>query len=199
VGTLFSRHGQLDCPVVARSVEQAISRDGFDHRPVLPEECRGVVNVGCLHFDTASLSSAVVRHLKMERVGCRLPVFVGRPAFAAHLVSPLCASNRDTLNLRFGFSCGALVAKLVQHQSVFERFAWRKNGSDSIRADQALASDQGFVLDDDANAFFKTAENFAQLQVSEPPSQCADFDRSTGLFGAEEEVFGVNTTGGPTG
>jgi hypothetical protein len=74
-----------------------------------------------------------------------------------------------------------------------------KNGSDSIGADQALALDQGFVLDDDANAFFKTAENFAQLQVSEPPSQCADFDRSTGLFGAEEEVFGVNTTGGPTG
>src|SRR5713226_1985185 len=86
-----------------------------DHRPVLPEECRGVVNVGRLHFDAASLSSALVRYLKMERVGCRPGVFAGRPAFAAHLVSPLRASNRDTLNLRFGFSCGALVAKLLRY------------------------------------------------------------------------------------
>jgi len=54
----------------------------------LPEECRGVVNVGRVHFDTASLSSAIVRYLKMERVGYRLRVFVGRAAFASHLVSP---------------------------------------------------------------------------------------------------------------
>jgi hypothetical protein len=63
----------------------------------------------------------------------------------------------------------------------------------------ALAFDQGFVLDDDANAFFTTAENFAQLQVSEPSSQRVDFDRSTGRFAAEEGGFvGVNTIGGPT-
>ena len=61
-----------------------------DHRPVLPEESRGVVNVGRLDFDAASLSSALVRYLKMERVGYRLRVFSGRPAFAAHLVSPSC-------------------------------------------------------------------------------------------------------------
>jgi hypothetical protein len=35
-------------------------------------------------------------------------------------------------------------------------------------------------LDDDAKAFFTTAENFAQLQDSEPSSQRVDFDRSTG-------------------
>ena len=87
----------------------------IDHRPVLPEGRRGVVNVGRLHFDAASLSSALVRYLKMERVSYRPRVFAGRPAFAAHLVSPLRASNRDTLDLRFGFSCGELVAKLVRH------------------------------------------------------------------------------------
>jgi hypothetical protein len=80
----------------------------------LPEECRGVVNVGRVHFDTASLSSAIVRYLKMERVGYRLRVFVGRAAFASHLVSPRRALNRDTLSLRFSFSCGTLVAKLVR-------------------------------------------------------------------------------------
>jgi hypothetical protein len=64
----------------------------------------------------------------------------------------------------------------------------------------ALALDQGFGSDDDANAFFTTAENFAQLQVSEPSSQRADFDRSTGRFAAGEGRFlGVNTMGGPTG
>jgi hypothetical protein len=51
----------------------------------------------------------------MERVGYRLRFFAGRPAFAAHLVSPLSCVERDTFDLRFGFSCGALAAKLVQH------------------------------------------------------------------------------------
>jgi hypothetical protein len=65
------------------------AREGWQPGPpVLPEECRGVVNVGRLHFDAASLSCALVRYLKMERVGYRLRVFIGRPAFAAHLVSP---------------------------------------------------------------------------------------------------------------
>jgi len=82
----LSRFGQLDCPVFARSADQTVSSHGFDHRPVLPEECRGVV--GRLHFDAASLSSALVRYLKVECVGYRLIVFIGRPAFAAHLVSP---------------------------------------------------------------------------------------------------------------
>jgi hypothetical protein len=90
-GAALSRHGQLDRSVAARSIEQAISSDGFDHRPVLPEKCRGVVNVGRLHLDTASLSSTVVRHLKMEPEGDRLPDFVCRPAFAAHFgVPPRC-------------------------------------------------------------------------------------------------------------
>ena len=62
------------------------------------------------------------------------------------------------------------------------------------------ALDYGFVLDDDAKAFFTTAENFDQLQVSEPSSQCADFDRSSGrLAAAAGAFFGVNTIGGPTG
>jgi hypothetical protein len=64
----------------------------------------------------------------------------------------------------------------------------------------AVSSAQGFALDDDAKAFLTTAENFAQLQVSEPSSQCADFDRSTGRFAAAgDELLGVNTIGGPTG
>jgi hypothetical protein len=34
-------------------------------------------------------------------------------------------------------------------------------------------------LDDEAKAFFTTAEKFGQLQDSEPSSQRVDFDRST--------------------
>jgi hypothetical protein len=69
--------------------------------------------------------------------------------------------------------------------------------ADSTKNHPALALDQGFVLDDDANAFFTTAENFAQLQVSERSSQRTDFDRSTCRFVAG--FFGVNTIGGPAG
>jgi hypothetical protein len=55
-------------------------------------------------------------------------------------------------------------------------------------------------LDDEAKAFFTTAENFAQLQVSEPSSQRVDFDRSIGRFASEEGwLLGANTIGGPTG
>jgi hypothetical protein len=57
------------------------------------------------------MSSAVVVYLKMEGVGCDLRDLVSRLAFAAHLVSPH-PSNGIILNLRFGFSCGGLVAKL---------------------------------------------------------------------------------------
>jgi hypothetical protein len=64
----------------------------------------------------------------------------------------------------------------------------------------ASALDQGFVLGDEAKAFFTTAENFAQLQVSEPSSQRLDFGRSTGRFAAREGgSLGVNTNGGATG
>jgi hypothetical protein len=59
--------------------------------------------------------------------------------------------------------------------------------------------DQGLVLDD-ARAFFTAAEIFDHPQVSEVPSQRADFDRSAGHFAAEEDRFlGVNTSGGPIG
>jgi hypothetical protein len=60
----------------------------------------------------------------------------------------------------------------------------------------AIALDQGFVLDDDANAFFTTAENFAQLQDSEPSSQRVDFDRSADRFAPMGgEFVGVNAVG----
>ena len=114
--TLSSRHGQLDYPVVASPADQTISSHGLDHRPVFPEEFRGVVNVWRLHFDAASLSSPLVRYLKMERVAYCLRAFPGRPAFAAHWCPPIRASNRDTLSLRFGFWLGALMAKLVRHR-----------------------------------------------------------------------------------
>jgi hypothetical protein len=59
---------------------------------------------------------------------------------------------------------------------------------------------QGFALDDDANAFFTTAESFDQPQASELSSQCGGFDRSAGCLAAREGVFlGVNTSGGPAG
>ena len=50
----------------------------------------------------------------MERVSYCPRAFGSRPAFAAHLVSPLRASNQDSLNLRFGFSWGVLMAKLFR-------------------------------------------------------------------------------------
>jgi hypothetical protein len=53
--------------------------------------------------------------------------------------------------------------------------------------------DQGFVLDDDANAFFTTAESFHQLQASELSSQRDEFDRSADCFAIKEDWFlGVN-------
>jgi hypothetical protein len=62
------------------------------------------------------------------------------------------------------------------------------------------ALDQGFVLDDVANASFITAESFDQPQASELPSQRVDFDRSAGCFTTGDDWFlGVNTNGGPTG
>jgi hypothetical protein len=55
-------------------------------------------------------------------------------------------------------------------------------------------------LDDEAKAFFTAAENFAQLQVSEPSSQRVDFDRSIGRFASEEGwLLSADTIGGPTG
>ena len=67
----------------------------------------------------------------MERVAC-VHLFVVQSAFTAHFAPPFCVSNWDSLNLQFGFSCGAFVAQHVQ-------------GS---------ALDYGFILDNDAKAFF---------------------------------------------
>jgi hypothetical protein len=58
---------------------------------------------------------------------------------------------------------------------------------------------QGFVLDDDANASLTAVESLDQPQASESSSQRADFDRSTGRFTVGDVGFlGVNTIGGPT-
>jgi hypothetical protein len=56
-------------------------------------------------------------------------------------------------------------------------------------------------LGEDANAFFTTADSFAQLQESEPSSQGVDFDRSIGRFtgnGGENEFAGFNVIGAAT-
>src|SRR5882724_4457135 len=53
-GPLISRHGQLDCPVIARFSDYSHSSHGLDHRPVLSKKCRGVLNIGPLHLDAAS-------------------------------------------------------------------------------------------------------------------------------------------------
>jgi hypothetical protein len=58
------------------------------------------------------------------------------------------------------------------------------------------SADYGFVLGDDANAFFTTAENFAHPQDSESSSQRAAFAR--GLAAGRGTFGGVNTIGGPT-
>jgi len=69
-------------------------------------------------------------------------------------------------------------------------------GRDKADGDQT----QGFALDDNANAFFTTAESFDQPQASELSSQGVDFGRSAGCFAAREGLLlGVNTNGGPAG
>ena len=78
-----------------------------------------------------------------------------------------------------------------------ENGTWSRGAS---MAKAVLPMNYGFVFEDEANAFFTTAENFAQLQISEPSSQRPDFARSTGFFVAAGDKFvGVNTIGGPTG
>src|SRR5260370_12327052 len=48
-----------------------------------------------------------------------------------------------------------------------------------------------------AKSLFPATESFAQLQVSEPSSQCADFDRSANRFSAAGDEFrGANAIGG---
>lgn len=48
-----------------------------------------------------------------------------------------------------------------------------------------------------AKALFTATESFAQLQVGEPSSQCADFDRSANRFSAAGDEFrGANAIGG---
>jgi hypothetical protein len=59
--------------------------------------------------------------------------------------------------------------------------------------------DQGLVRDDEANAFFTAAEIFAQLQDSEPSSQCVDFNPAGRFVGIGGEFDGFNTIAGPTG
>jgi hypothetical protein len=56
-----------------RPFRQTISSHGLNHWPVLSEKCRRIVDIGRLHLDAASLSSAVVRYLKMERVSLLSP------------------------------------------------------------------------------------------------------------------------------
>jgi hypothetical protein len=72
---------------------------------------------------------------------------------------------------------------------------------DGLRYRMVIPGYYGFVLGEEANAFFTTAESFAQLQDSEPSSQCAGFDRSTGRFtgkGGENEFVVFNAIGGAT-
>ena len=58
----------------------------------------------------------------------------------------------------------------------------------------------GFVLFDEAKAFFTAVENFAQLQDSESSPQRVVFNLSTTCFPAVGgKAVGVNTIGGPTG
>jgi hypothetical protein len=172
------RYGEPDRPIVAGSTRETFPGQGLDHRPILPEAVCGVVKVRRLHLDAASLPSALVRYLKMERVGCCPGVLASRLTFAAHFGVPCPASDRG----HFRFTIWPL--------------ARRVRGA----ARAGSAPDYGLVLGDDTKAFFTTAENLAQLHASEPSSQCADFDRSTGRFAAAAaEFFGVKTIGGPAG
>jgi hypothetical protein len=74
------------------------------------------------------------------------------------------------------------------------KIAYKRVTTQKIRLPSAA---YGFVLDDDPNAFFTTAENLAQPQDNESFSQRADF--ACGLGVGRGTFAGVNIIGGPTG
>ena len=51
---------------VTLGLRQSFARHRFDHRPVLAEKLRRIVEVRSLHFDAAGLPSALAGDLKVE-------------------------------------------------------------------------------------------------------------------------------------
>jgi len=127
---------------------------------------------------TTSTCSHTIPSMAFQRV-CRIPIYQRPQSNAGNPIAKVQGGGGWNVRL------------------CHERKSLRRVGGEAWPT-QTL--NQGFVLGDDANAFFTTAESFAQLQVSVPSSQRADFDRSTSRLAAEEGGFlGVNTIGGPTG
>ena len=87
---MVARRCQLDCPVLARFIDETISDLGLDHRPVLPNEHLGNANIRRLHVDAARSSSDLVFHLEMKCIaaGC-IYLLVDRPVLAAHFGVPV--------------------------------------------------------------------------------------------------------------
>jgi hypothetical protein len=110
---------------------------------------------------------------------------------------PISAQISEITRRNKGFS---LAVRCGLFQLKMDRAGYHLGPFGSGRDEVNPALDQGFVLDDVANASFTTAESFDQPQASELPSQRVDFDRSAGCFTTGEDWFlGVNTSGGPTG
>jgi hypothetical protein len=91
-------------------------------------------------------------------------------------------------------SMNVLEAEVISLQRARYRPRWLAGHT------RAVSDDQGFVLPDEAKAFFTAVENFAQLQdSSESSPQRVAFDLSTRRFAAGGgKVVGDNTIGGPT-
>jgi hypothetical protein len=80
---------QLDCPVLARFIDETISSHGLDHRPVLPNERLGNENIWRLHVDAVGLSSDLIFYLKMKCIAAScICLLVDRQVLAAHLGVP---------------------------------------------------------------------------------------------------------------
>jgi hypothetical protein len=109
-----SRQLHLDGAAARATFRQPIASHRLDCRPIVTAEFRGVSVTCRLNPNTAGLSAAAVRNLKVEGVWRRLGIDLDRLAVAAHSVSPLLASKRDTLILEFGFSCGGNVARELE-------------------------------------------------------------------------------------
>jgi hypothetical protein len=84
-----ARHRQLDCPLLARFIDEIISGLGLDHRPVLPNEHLGNADIWRLHVDAAGSSSDLIFHLKMKCIaaGC-ICLLIDRLVLAAHFDVP---------------------------------------------------------------------------------------------------------------
>jgi hypothetical protein len=175
----FLRHKQPYLAIFAGSVRQVFAGHHFDNLPVLSEELFRVLDIGCLHFNTASSPSAAVRYLKMECVIRRPHVFMDRLMIAAHSVSPRHCVELDILGSQIGLSCGA-ISKLRrcalpgsrESKSLLKRLAASSRTATRLQASKVP----------DLSCCRSSSRNISGLALSEYPRSDSFLDQRQGLI-----------------